>query len=70
MGLLWLFVWVGPVAAYINSTTIVVNGLAEYTTYYFQVYAGDVSGYDVNFFTPPPSASTLIYRTYARRCPD
>ena len=52
--------------AYINTTSVTVNGLAEYTTYFFQVYAGDHAGFDVNFFTPPPSAQTLINRTRAQ----
>ena len=41
-----------------------MGGLAEYTTYYFQVYAGDATGLDVNFFTPAPVTSTLIKRTW------
>jgi len=53
-------------AAYINSTTFTVLGLAEYTSYLFEVYAGDGSSYDVNFFTPLPSAQTLIARTGLR----
>ena len=53
--------------AYINTTSATVNGLAEFTTYFFQVYAGDNSGYDVNFFTPAPSSRTLINRTRTRK---
>ena len=53
---------IAPRPAYINSTVITVGGLAEFTWYYFQVYAGDETGYDVNFFTPPPSAQTLVKR--------
>lgn len=54
--------WSRVATDYINTTSVTVNGLAEYTTYFFQVYAGDNAGYDVNFFTPPPSAQTLINR--------
>ena len=49
--------------AYINTTSVTVGGLAEHTTYYFQVYAGDSNGYDTNFYTPAPQATTLIMRT-------
>jgi hypothetical protein len=49
--------------AYTTLTTFVVSGLSEFTSYYFQVYAGDASSFDVNFFTPLPSATTLIAGT-------
>ena len=51
------------VSAYLTGKTLTVGGLAEFTTYLFQVYAGDESGFDVNFFTPLPSVQTLIIRT-------
>ena len=57
----------GTAADFINTTSVTVNGLAEYTTYFFQVYAGDNAGYDVNFFTPPPSNRTLINRTQTQK---
>ena len=50
-------------AAYINTTEIAVNGLAEYTTYFFQMYAGDSLGLDTVFYTPAPQATTLLNRT-------
>ena len=53
----------GAATDFINTTSVTVNGLAEYTTYFFQVYAGDNAGFDVNFFTPPPANQTLINRT-------
>ena len=53
-------------AAYINTTEIAINGLAEYTTYFFQMYAGDSLGLDTVFYTPAPQATTLILRTVRR----
>ena len=63
--------WVQPTVwlrrawpGYINMTTYTIQGLAEYTLYFFQLKAGDASGYDVNPYLPPPNATTLIARTY------
>jgi hypothetical protein len=45
---------------YINTTALRVDGLAEATTYYFRVYAGDDEGFDTDFFTPLPVGRSLI----------
>jgi hypothetical protein len=50
-------------AGYINTTSATVNGLAEQTTYFFLIYAGDQNGRDTNIFTPAPFNTTLIKRT-------
>jgi hypothetical protein len=49
-----------PGYSYINTTSATVNGLAEQTTYFFLIYAGDQNGRDTNIFTPAPFNTTLI----------
>ena len=47
-------------ASYMNGTVLTVGGLAEFTTYLFEVYAGDANSFDTNFYTPLPTATTTI----------